>query len=115
MIYAGIFYTLIASFIFPLRLQGSPSLLDLNAEVFNESKDLHILNKPNILYDETLTFQGVPLFLYENTRFGWRYSKTDHMEDEDLLSFTHILTKVPKIDGFHLYKTYPFTTMFKQT
>jgi hypothetical protein len=48
---------------------------------------------------------GVTRFLYENLEFGWRYNRTEHLTDEDLLVFTHLISDRKEIPGFDLYET----------
>jgi hypothetical protein len=50
---------------------------------------------------------GITRFLYENENKGWKYNRTEHLTDEDLLVYTHLFSDRSEIKGFKLYKN-PF-------
>jgi hypothetical protein len=47
---------------------------------------------------------GITRFLYENEELGWKYNRTEHLTDKDLLVFTHLFSDRKEIEGFKLYK-----------
>ena len=108
MIYAGIFYTLIATFIFYHDIAGPTALFDLNTEIYDKTSPLQLSIKPKILYDKVMMFQGVTKFLHENEDLGWSYTKSNYIYEEDIASYTHIITQIQHIHGFKIYKTYNF-------
>lgn len=57
---------------------------------------------PQILFDDYIVFSGVSKFLYENNDIGWNYKRVSQIHRENIASFTHVLAKSNKIEGFHV-------------
>ena len=107
MLYLGIFSTIFATLYFSSEKYGLISFKDLNAEISNEYRDLHLIFNPNILHYQNEGGGGLNKFLFENKKFGWRYKSTNNMSKNQFVSFTHIISHISYIPGFHVYKAYP--------
>lgn len=66
------------------------------------------LPTPYIHVDVYPAMTGITRFSYENEDLGWKYNRTEHLNDTDLLVFTHLFTDRKQIDGFKTYKK-PFS------
>ena len=47
---------------------------------------------------------GFNRFLYENTNQGWKYNRTENMNDTEYLVYTHLISDRNDYAGFKLYK-----------
>ena len=50
------------------------------------------LPTPYVHVDVYPAMTGITRFTYENEKFGWRYNRTEHLSDEDLQVFTHLIS-----------------------
>ena len=62
------------------------------------------LPKPYIHSDVYASMTGFNRFLYENTNIGWRYNRTENMNDTEYLVYTHLISDRNDYAGFKLYK-----------
>ena len=46
---------------------------------------------------------GITRFSYENEHLGWKYNRTEHLNDTDLLVFTHLFSDRNEVPGFKTY------------
>lgn len=63
------------------------------------------LPTPYIHSDVYSTMTGFTRFLHENEKYGWKYNKTENMNDSEYLVYTHLITDRANYTGFVPYKT----------
>ena len=58
------------------------------------------LPTPYIHVDVYPAMTGITRFLYENEDKGWRYNRTEHLSDTDMLVYTHLFSDRNDYPGF---------------
>lgn len=58
------------------------------------------LPKAYIHVDVYPAMTGITRFMYENEHLGWRYNRTEHLTDQDMLVYTHLFSDRNNYTGF---------------
>lgn len=58
------------------------------------------LTTPYIHSDVYPTMSGFTRFLFEHEKEGWRYNKTENLEDHEYMVYTHLISDRNNYTGF---------------
>lgn len=84
---------------------GGDAMLNFNDKYFREQDLEERLPNPHIHIDIYPAMTGVTRFMYENEDFGWVYSRTENLTDQQkMIMFTHLMTDREYVPGFRLYE-----------
>jgi hypothetical protein len=86
---------------------GGNAMTFFNGDYKLEMEKNELMPSPYIHVDVYPAMTGITRFSYTNEEIGWKYNRTEHLSDSDMMVYTHLFSDRNDYPNFKIYKS-PF-------